>query len=256
MISTQARYPRARIQWRPLAALCFVSVLGSTLLSSEGKAQVFAAPQVLHEALQPVALTNGFVSIRDRMDRARAVAARRGVAPAEVQRRWRGSLERKINRVEARIERQSLSYACVGTCSTGADRALQRAIERVRAASDPIREAQRLVHHQIVYRNDRAGDDHWQTPRETLARGAGDCEDHALLKRELLLEAGIDPSSISLVFLRTANNVGHVIVRVDTESGPRILDNRTTAQRINRLLPGDEVLAEYGGREGIDFAAR
>jgi len=44
----------------------------------------------------------------------------------------------------------------------------------------------------IEYVRDTPGCDHWQSPQETLARGAGDCEDGAILLWWLLREAGHD----------------------------------------------------------------
>lgn len=37
--------------------------------------------------------------------------------------------------------------------------------------------------------------DYWAAPVETLTRGAGDCEDYALLKYFSLLIAGVDQSN-------------------------------------------------------------
>jgi len=40
--------------------------------------------------------------------------------------------------------------------------------------------------------------DYWATPEETLACGAGDCEDHAELKRVLAIRAGVPESELRL----------------------------------------------------------
>jgi predicted transglutaminase-like cysteine proteinase len=48
--------------------------------------------------------------------------------------------------------------------------------------------------------------DHWQTPAETLARRAGDCEDLAILKRAILIARGMPAERAWIV-------VGHDLVR-------------------------------------------
>lgn len=232
----------------PLCLALVVSIVTLPLVSSDAEAQAFAAaPRLLvDEDIRPVALSNGFVNIRDRLRAIRVAQTDSGdgLAPIDVRRRWEEGLNRRIARVERRIEREGRERS----------RAWSAAVDRVRDAADPLREAQRLVHHSIRFRWDQPGRDHWQTPLETLARGAGDCEDHAILKRELLIAAGVDPESVSLLFLRTARGMGHVIVEVQTETGTRILDNRTSAQRIGRLLPGDQVLARHQTQESVVLA--
>lgn len=237
------RFCRANAPVRPHAmlSLCLALIAGvfSTplALNSASAQAIAAAPLVLNEVIRPVALSNGFVNIRERLQAARAAAQDTGdgLAPADVRRRWERGLNSRIARLEIEIARED----------RGASSAWEAAVAGVRAASDPVREAQRLVYQNIRFRWDTPGQDHWQTPLETLARGAGDCEDHAVLKRELLLEAGVDADNVSLLFLRTASGTGHVVVQVETASGVRILDNRTRALRIGRLLPGDRVLAEH-----------
>lgn len=54
----------------------------------------------------------------------------------------------------------------------------------------------------ITYRHDETGQhiaDFWQFPHETLALGAGDCEDCALLLATLLLASGISPFCVRVV---------------------------------------------------------
>ncbi|WP_375568826.1 transglutaminase-like cysteine peptidase [Ahrensia marina] len=250
---TTIRLWRATGRVRSGATLSFclalaISALVAPLSVTGASAQaIAAAPLVVNQAIRPVALSNGFVNIRDRLSVMRAArggadaqrvaysASADGLAPRDVRARWEASLNARLARLERAIAREERSES----------RAWRAAVERVRRAEDPIREAQRLVHHNVRFRWDRPGRDHWQTPLATLSRGAGDCEDHAILKRALLLEAGVDAEDVSLLFLRTASGTGHVIVQVDTASGTRIMDNRTTAQRIGRLLPGDQVLAEH-----------
>jgi len=54
----------------------------------------------------------------------------------------------------------------------------------------------------VAYKKDRGNwgaDDYWATAGETLAKGAGDCEDLAILKMQLLRAAGVPASRIYLV---------------------------------------------------------
>lgn len=49
-------------------------------------------------------------------------------------------------------------------------------------------------------RADDASHDHWATPYETLARGAGDCEDSAIAKFFLLLASGAPDAGVRLLY--------------------------------------------------------
>ena len=252
--------------WRTRAAARLRNPFCALLTTALVGVGLFITPAAVAQTSQAgattkaIALTNGFVSIRERLAAARAqqniTVASTGagadraalVAPRDVRRRWFAKLNTRLVWLESEIEKEQNR---LGGCDKencwgeNGKKAWHAAVKRVGQADDPIREAQRLVHHDIRYRWDRPGKDHWQTPLETLARGRGDCEDHAILKRALLIAAGVDESKVSLVFMRTARGLGHVIVQVETEEGTRILDNRTNAQRIGRLLPGDEVLAVH-----------
>jgi predicted transglutaminase-like cysteine proteinase len=44
-------------------------------------------------------------------------------------------------------------------------------------------------------------EDHWDTPLEFIGRGAGDCEDFAIAKYFMLLEAGLAPELVRLAFV-------------------------------------------------------
>ena len=246
------------------------------LASAIGLPLLVAAPAAAQtsqtgSSTQAIALTNGFVSVRDRLSVARternaALASFTAssvlvnpVAPRNVRQRWFAMLSTRLARLEREIleEQDRLSRCDKENCAAENDKkAWHAAVERVRQADDPIREVQRFVHHTIRYRWDSPEKDHWQTPLETLARGQGDCEDHAILKRAFLVAAGVEERKISLVFIRTARGLGHVIVQVETEQGTRILDNRTNAQRIGRLLPGDEILAIHPTADSVFWAGR
>ena len=61
-----------------------------------------------------------------------------------------------------------------------------------------------LVVNQFRYASDMettGEEDHWDTPLEFVARGAGDCEDFAIAKYFMLLESGIAPELVRLAFV-------------------------------------------------------
>jgi predicted transglutaminase-like cysteine proteinase len=81
--------------------------------------------------------------------------------------------------------------------------------------------------------------DHWASPLETLARGAGDCEDYAIAKYFTLLAAGVPGARLRLVYVRAL--VGgpggvltpHMVLAYHATPGaePLILDNLITDVR-------------------------
>ena len=56
------------------------------------------------------------------------------------------------------------------------------------------------VNQQVEPQPDEPGHDHWATPFETLARGAGDCEDVAIAKFFLLRASGVPLAELRLVY--------------------------------------------------------
>ncbi|MEW9808513.1 transglutaminase-like cysteine peptidase [Mesorhizobium marinum] len=87
----------------------------------------------------------------------------------------------------------------------------------------------RGVNRLIAYKRDVANYgslDHWAKPEQILKRGAGDCEDFAILKMAALLDAGVPARSMSLVVLHdTEKRVFHAVLTVATGSGTFVLDN-------------------------------
>jgi predicted transglutaminase-like cysteine proteinase len=63
--------------------------------------------------------------------------------------------------------------------------------------------------------------DHWDYPMD----GKGDCKVYALLKRKLLLDAGLPRQALLMTIVRDLNNEGHTILTVRTDRGDFILDN-------------------------------
>lgn len=69
--------------------------------------------------------------------------------------------------------------------------------------------------------------DRWSTPLATLQRGRGDCEDYAILKYKLLIEAGVAASDLRIVLVRdTAVRVDHAVLSARVGKHWYTLDNR------------------------------
>ncbi len=76
----------------------------------------------------------------------------------------------------------------------------------------------------VVYRVDEevyGKKDYWQTPKETIILGSGDCEDFAFLAQALLKEIGIDSSVIAIQYSKGFEKKGHAIC-VFPKKGPYI----------------------------------
>ncbi|MEJ1390061.1 MAG: transglutaminase-like cysteine peptidase [Candidatus Sedimenticola sp. (ex Thyasira tokunagai)] len=100
-----------------------------------------------------------------------------------------------------------------------------------------IRGINASVNAAIHYRHE--GDrDEWQAPPETLSRGAGDCEDIALLKMHLLLQI-VPAEDLRLLWVKTGGGLAHMVLGVRSESACLVLDNRS-----NSVVTLEE--SEYG----------
>lgn len=76
--------------------------------------------------------------------------------------------------------------------------------------------------------------DYWATPLETLGRGAGDCEDFAIAKYFTLLETGVAPEKLRLIYVRAKTGISdstptqaHMVLAyyAQPEAEPLVLDN-------------------------------
>jgi predicted transglutaminase-like cysteine proteinase len=63
--------------------------------------------------------------------------------------------------------------------------------------------------------------DRWDYPTD----GKGDCEDYALYKRRLLLDAGFPRQALLMTVVRDRQGEGHAILTVKTNRGEFVLDN-------------------------------
>ncbi|TCL73649.1 transglutaminase-like cysteine peptidase [Rhizobium sp. BK251] len=63
-------------------------------------------------------------------------------------------------------------------------------------------------------------EERWAYPRTV-----GDCEDYALLKRKMLIDAGFSPSDVLMTVVLQPNGEGHAVLTVRTDHGDFVLDN-------------------------------
>lgn len=72
--------------------------------------------------------------------------------------------------------------------------------------------------------------DLWSSPLATMASGQGDCEDYAILKYALLLEAGVDKADLRLLLVKDlAVRQDHAVLAVRQNGRWLVLDNRRSA---------------------------
>lgn len=66
----------------------------------------------------------------------------------------------------------------------------------------------------------------------TLPSDSGDCEDYALLKRQVLMRKGWPASSLLMTVVRDERGDGHAVLTVRTAQGDYILDNKVNDIRL------------------------
>jgi len=83
--------------------------------------------------------------------------------------------------------------------------------------------------------------DYWATPMETLARGAGDCEDFAIAKYFTLVSLGVPVDRLRLTYVRARQSgpggpsfLAHMVLAYypEPDADPLVLDNL-----LGRILP-------------------
>lgn len=126
-------------------------------------------------------------------------------------------------------------------------RDLTRALGSIPAAeSDVLKRVNRWVNHEIAYRSD-GSQDNWADARTTLRARAGDCEDYAILKMQMLARAGIDRDDMMLTLARdTLRGVDHAVLLVRTQGEWVMLDMQS-----DRIVPA---AGNYGYKPVISFA--
>ncbi|GLV25696.1 transglutaminase-like cysteine peptidase [Sphingobium sp. TomTYG45] len=93
------------------------------------------------------------------------------------------------------------------------------------------------VNSRLRFVDDRQSRDSWASASQSLQRGAGDCEDYAIAKMQLLEAAGFDRHAMFLVIARDlVRQADHAVLAVRVGSDLMVLDNMT-----DRVLPSSEV---------------
>jgi predicted transglutaminase-like cysteine proteinase len=135
----------------------------------------------------------------------------------------------------------TVSDFCAGAfCDSNAGRRIAAAAETARdlAPVEALRLVNRTVNTAIKYRSDSA--DTWQTLAQSAARGAGDCEDYAIAKMELLAELGFSPDQLQFVVLRnTRTQIYHAVLAVHVGGTRYILDN------LSNTVASDDIFRTY-----------
>lgn len=90
--------------------------------------------------------------------------------------------------------------------------------------------------------------DHWAGPRESVSRGAGDCEDYVFLKMAILRRLGVPLDSMSVVVLRdTHRDLHHAVLTISTSRGILVLDNTQSELVWDFQLPHYLPLYSFSG---------
>jgi len=84
--------------------------------------------------------------------------------------------------------------------------------------------------------------DFWSSPLETLAAGAGDCEDYAIAKYAMLSSAGVPDGDLKILLVRDkAVRQDHAVLAVRIDGRWLVLDNRystlSEAQDLPHFMP-------------------
>jgi predicted transglutaminase-like cysteine proteinase len=85
--------------------------------------------------------------------------------------------------------------------------------------------------------------DRWDIPDD----GYGDCEDYQLLKRRLLVKAGLPRRALRMAVVIDDKGEGHAVLMVRTDRGDFILDNKQTS-----VLPWNQTEYRFVKRESDD----
>lgn len=128
------------------------------------------------------------------------------------------------------------------------------AVDRTEAASVTLTPALWQTINTVNRRINRAVEavtdlDHWRSAdRWDLAEdGRGDCEDFQLLKRRLLVQAGLPRRALRMTVVIDEKGEGHAVLTVVTSRGDLILDNKTSA-----VLPWTQTGYTFVKRESQD----
>ena len=91
--------------------------------------------------------------------------------------------------------------------------------------------------------------DHWNKPEswDYPSDGKGDCEDYALLKRGLLIRAGIPASALLMTVVINRKGEGHAVLTLASDRGDYVLDNQ-----VNEILSWEDSGYRFVQRQSQD----
>lgn len=131
-------------------------------------------------------------------------------------------------------------FCAGGFCGSQVGRKLAAVAEQARGLSqvEALKLINREVNRAIAYRSDKA--DKWQTLAQSAARGAGDCEDFAIAKMQLLAEIGFAPEQLQFIVLKdTRRQLYHAVLAVHVAGKRYILDN------LSNTAASDDIFRTY-----------
>lgn len=97
-------------------------------------------------------------------------------------------------------------------------------VELTEALYEELEGVEDEVNKSIIWLSDQSNfgrKEYWSLPRH----GLGDCEDYALLKRQMLLKKGWPAGAFRLMKVMEWNGAVHMVLVVSTNKGDLILDN-------------------------------
>lgn len=116
----------------------------------------------------------------------------------------------------ATLPRKTMNNHAARSGAKGANRS------SIQAINTYVNRHVRYVDDRVLYKKA----DYWASASETLRRGAGDCEDYAIAKMQLLKKAGFAPDQMQLSVVRDlARNADHAVLLVMLGDETVILDN-------------------------------
>ena len=126
-------------------------------------------------------------------------------------------------------------YGFVRFCEASPKSCLARDAEEARVSATPERlsdldEVNRIVNAAVKPMTDLeiyGVTEHW-----TIPSNRGDCEDYALLKRQILMGRGWPASALLMTVVRDERGEGHAVLTARTAQGDFILDNKVEDVRL------------------------